>query len=141
MKKMNLSAESIQKLSGCHPDLMRVMVRASRVTSVCVRRGLAEAGETPDPMAKDRRRPSDAAVAGPDGAVLPIEPPALLALPESEQNKIRAHVRNVARWYYLGGVVMGVAETLHDQSAIERPVVWMGVEATSSSGLSRFERG
>ena len=143
-KKLRITSESIQRLSSCHADIIRVMIRTAKITGLHVLRGaisVEEAAELGGLGTKELHRPSDAVTAVPDGALWPREPAEMVALDDSTKEAIRDHVRNVGAWWYLGGVVTGVAETLHDQRIIDQPVIWMGIRSRDNSELARFERG
>lgn len=142
-KKLRITSESIQRLSSCHADIIRVVIRASKITGLHVLRGamsIEEAASAGGLNSKELHRPSDAVMAVPDGALWPREPQEMKALGAEAQEAIRDHVRNVAAWWYLGGVVTGVAETLHDQRIIDQPIIWMGIRSRDNSELARFER-
>ncbi len=143
-KQLRITGESIRRLASCHADIIRVVVRTAKITGLRVLRGaitVEEAAELGGLDSKELHRPSDAVTVFPDGAHWPREPHEMAALDTEAQEAIRAHVRNVAAWWYLGGVVTGVAETLHDQRIIDQPVMWTGIGSRDNSGLARIERG
>jgi len=143
-KKLRITSQSIQRLSGCHSDIIRVIVRASKITKLHVIRG-AVSIETATEMdglgLRELHRPSDAVMVTPNEAQWPKEPTEMAALDDSIKEAIRDHVRNVGAWWYLGGVITGVAETLHDQRIIDQPIMWMGTRSQDNSDIARFERG
>ena len=138
---MTYSTESVQRLSECHPDLVRVFLQAERVTSITVLEGSIDLKEaTADGIldSEQLHRPSNGLRASPGPFAWPVEPQELLELSTRSQESIRRYSQELARWWYLGGVVSGVAETLYDRGAIESRIEWIGEHKRAD--LTRYRR-
>jgi len=77
-----------------------------------VRRGVSQTMDSKHVVGPGLRDLADAVDAYPFPVRLPQAPPALLALSSTDRAAIAAYTKDLARFYYFGGYVLGTADQL-----------------------------